>query len=429
MNSIGKIRKKSGITLISLVVTIIVLLILAGVTIATLTGDNGILTRAQDAKNKTEQAQKDEEDILNSYEDQINEYAGIDWDKVLANAKKHPEQTTSTAIGVGTDGRPVNMDLWEYTKLDDGTYALNDLESVAPTGTRTSGYTGNTIDGKIEGTIPQYIKDKTDGSFIEVTSIPWLFYQNTELTTSPKLPDTITNMYNTFNSCNNLITVGNIPDRVTNMQGTFNACTNLTTVENIPNSVENMSWTFTNCTSLQQIPNISNNVTNMQGTFKACTNLTTVENIPNSVENMSWTFQNCTNLITVGNIPDSVTDMESTFHNCTSLQQIPDIPNKVTNMYSTFRNCNSLTKINITIPKTVTNIRNMFSGCTHLCGNINILANLSLAIEEDGYYSYNGWLDNTSTETTENLILGPIENKTLIEQIIPNNSNIKGVWE
>lgn len=53
-------RKNQGITLIALVITVIVLLILAGVTIATLTGDNGILKRAQEAKNKTEQASSDE---------------------------------------------------------------------------------------------------------------------------------------------------------------------------------------------------------------------------------------------------------------------------------------------------------------------------------------------------------------------------------
>ena len=41
---------QSGITLIALVITIIVLLILAGVSIATLTGENGILTRANDAR-------------------------------------------------------------------------------------------------------------------------------------------------------------------------------------------------------------------------------------------------------------------------------------------------------------------------------------------------------------------------------------------
>ena len=52
-------QKKSmkGITLIALVITIIVLLILAGVSIATLTGDNGILTRANEAKEETETAQ------------------------------------------------------------------------------------------------------------------------------------------------------------------------------------------------------------------------------------------------------------------------------------------------------------------------------------------------------------------------------------
>ena len=49
-----KRTKQNGITLIALVITIIVLLILAGVTIATLTGDNGILTKAGDAKTSTE---------------------------------------------------------------------------------------------------------------------------------------------------------------------------------------------------------------------------------------------------------------------------------------------------------------------------------------------------------------------------------------
>ena len=51
---------KKGITLISLVVTIIVLLILSGVTIATLTGDNGLLNRASEAKENTQIASEDE---------------------------------------------------------------------------------------------------------------------------------------------------------------------------------------------------------------------------------------------------------------------------------------------------------------------------------------------------------------------------------
>ena len=50
-------RNNKGITLIALVITIIVLLILAGVSIAMLTGDNGILTQATNAKDETAKAE------------------------------------------------------------------------------------------------------------------------------------------------------------------------------------------------------------------------------------------------------------------------------------------------------------------------------------------------------------------------------------
>ena len=53
-------RKDKGITLIALVVTIIVLLILAGISISMLTGQNGILNRATTAKTQTEISQVDE---------------------------------------------------------------------------------------------------------------------------------------------------------------------------------------------------------------------------------------------------------------------------------------------------------------------------------------------------------------------------------
>ena len=54
-----KDNKNRGITLIALVVTIVVLLILAGISISMLTGQNGILNRAAEAKEKTEVAQKE----------------------------------------------------------------------------------------------------------------------------------------------------------------------------------------------------------------------------------------------------------------------------------------------------------------------------------------------------------------------------------
>ena len=55
-----KLKESKGITLIALVITIIVLLILAGVTIATLTGDNGILKKSNDAKEETRGASVEE---------------------------------------------------------------------------------------------------------------------------------------------------------------------------------------------------------------------------------------------------------------------------------------------------------------------------------------------------------------------------------
>ena len=69
------LRRNKGITLIALVVTIIVLLILAGISIAMLTGQNGILNRAAEAKEKTGVAQEDESQKLQGYEDTINQYA------------------------------------------------------------------------------------------------------------------------------------------------------------------------------------------------------------------------------------------------------------------------------------------------------------------------------------------------------------------
>ena len=69
----NELKNKKGITLIALVITIIVLLILAGVSIATLTGENGILTRASDAKIETAVAAVKENLHLEQIEKAIDE--------------------------------------------------------------------------------------------------------------------------------------------------------------------------------------------------------------------------------------------------------------------------------------------------------------------------------------------------------------------
>ena len=70
-----KTKSNKGITLIALVITIIVLLILAGVTIAALSGDNGILKRAAEAKEQTNQKNDEETEKLAGYESTIDQYA------------------------------------------------------------------------------------------------------------------------------------------------------------------------------------------------------------------------------------------------------------------------------------------------------------------------------------------------------------------
>ena len=74
-------QNNRGITLIALVITIIVLLILAGVSIAMLTGSNGILTQASNAKKATEEAAKEENSKLSSIEDYMVSEAGYNQDK------------------------------------------------------------------------------------------------------------------------------------------------------------------------------------------------------------------------------------------------------------------------------------------------------------------------------------------------------------
>ena len=278
---------------------IIGFIILAGVSIAMLTGNNGILTQAQNAKNKTEQAEENEQNILNNYEDKINEYAGIDWDTVLANAKKHPEQKASTAIGVGTDGKAVNMDLWEYTLLEDGTYILLSVNSLNAVENKLwsdvdSGYKGNyDTEGKISGSIPNYISTNDGNNYIPVTSISNLFRNCTELKIAPRLPSTVTDISNTFNNTN-IIEAPKIPNSVTNMQYTFQGCTRLKKVSNLSNNLENMNNTFQDCVSLLNAPEIPNGVQNMSGTFDGCINLETPPSlIPSSVTDIRRTFKNC----------------------------------------------------------------------------------------------------------------------------------------
>ena len=79
-------KNEKGITLVALIVIIIVLLILAGISITMLTGDNGLLAKVQDAKEKTEQAKTNERLDLLKQEELIDEVLnGVNVEKVTDN--------------------------------------------------------------------------------------------------------------------------------------------------------------------------------------------------------------------------------------------------------------------------------------------------------------------------------------------------------
>ena len=66
------LRGQKGITLVALVVTIIVLIILAGISVSLLIGDNGLITRAKEAKNVQQNAEANEATSYNEALTEIN---------------------------------------------------------------------------------------------------------------------------------------------------------------------------------------------------------------------------------------------------------------------------------------------------------------------------------------------------------------------
>ena len=76
MNNKSKNKQEKGITLIALVVTIVVLLILAGVSISLVLNNNGVISKAKDAKNQYAEAQTNDERQLNEVSDWIDTKVG-----------------------------------------------------------------------------------------------------------------------------------------------------------------------------------------------------------------------------------------------------------------------------------------------------------------------------------------------------------------
>ena len=84
-------KNERGITLVALVITVIVLIILAGVTLSTLVGDNGIITKAQEAKQNMANAAAEEDKLIQNL---LNEIKGIEAGGGEIEVPEEPELPT-----------------------------------------------------------------------------------------------------------------------------------------------------------------------------------------------------------------------------------------------------------------------------------------------------------------------------------------------
>ncbi len=107
------IRKaQNGITLVALVVTIIVLLILAGVSISLVLGDNGIITRAQDAVTKYKEAEAEEQWQMDNF--MANYEGGDAYARALQQKGLSATTTENGYLAAEDTGDGKNVKLYHY---------------------------------------------------------------------------------------------------------------------------------------------------------------------------------------------------------------------------------------------------------------------------------------------------------------------------
>ena len=186
MKNRKKLNSDRAITLVALVVTIVVLLILAGVSIQMLAGDDGIIRQAKNAKDKTNEAnakERIEVEVIGSY----GATGGLEIDLLNKNLKtidrlkykgayfSDTNKITSLPATVELDGVKVVINgdgsaetispiEKGKTYLKDTTVTIGDDTVAIPGGTTVSGITGEYE--KIEDGIVIYIMKDADGDGI-----------------------------------------------------------------------------------------------------------------------------------------------------------------------------------------------------------------------------------------------------------------------
>ena len=154
-------KRERGITLIALVVTIVVLLILAGVSINALFGNNGIIEKAKEAQNKmdkaTENDQKEINELTNWLDNQVNGTTGGGTTGGDANPSTTPK--ISTLVGTVVDKNTKAEDAYGNKITIPKGFKVVAHGTVAGSATYT--YSGDNIPAVQDGIV---IENGTDGN-------------------------------------------------------------------------------------------------------------------------------------------------------------------------------------------------------------------------------------------------------------------------
>ena len=327
-----KTKDKNGITLVALVVTVVVLIVLAGVSINLVIGNNGIITKAQVAKTSTELAKYKEE--LSQWK--INKKME---DNNFVEDTLSAGKNNLTYGGVKQEGNIKTI----IQDLDDS--YLDEVEII-----------------KGELIINTTNKSKLEGSKVaEVSSNPYIIKEG-------ELKSAGTNLE--LMSSDGTVT---IPENVTKIgAGAFSSLVGLKTVI-IPGTVKEVGANaFAYNTTLEKV--IMEEGTEIIGeqAFFGCTGLSEI-NLPDTINSVGK-FSMSNSKITKLSVPASLKTIGTyAFHNLVELQTV-NIPEGVeTIRYYAFDNCKKLETI--TIPSTVTNIENgAFASCNSLI-QINLKTN------------------------------------------------------
>ena len=154
----SNLKTNKAITLIALVITIIVLLILAGVSIAMLTGENGILTQAQNAKNRTAEAEAQEREDLDKQNELISNVIGLPETSDTKPFLPQGATVTNNQLNTGVTIRDANGNEWVWVEVPKSIYTNAEYNGgTAPTNSEDY--------GKIESVMKEYAKDYRDANY------------------------------------------------------------------------------------------------------------------------------------------------------------------------------------------------------------------------------------------------------------------------